>query len=134
MGGRVALAEQQATSYQPGDRVEVHSLNRWLPGTVVGASDGMGWVDVRLDDDPHVPQARDMPEGVSDELRLQFQENRGRLLTRPYRSDDVRPAKTTPTRTRRQAAAQPTGELRTWTDRSGRFSVEARFTVLPTAR
>ncbi len=130
MGGRVALAEQQATSYQPGDRVEVHSLNRWLPGTVVGASDGMGWVDVRLDDDPHVPQARDMPEGISDELRLQFQENRGRLLTRPYRSDDVRPAKTTPTRTRRQAAAQPTGELRTWTDRSGRFSVEARFTGL----
>lgn len=110
-GTTFALAQALGaeTDFRLGDQVEVKRGREWSRGEIVGIREDWGRVIVRLEEDSHLPG--EMP----DDIRVRF-------LTRPYRIEDVR-AITDRKRTLKSNASR----LRTWTDRTGKFSVEARF-------
>ncbi len=102
------LAEDGKARFKAGDRVEVEQFGEWQPGVVVGIDEKFGLVEVRLDDTKG--RYKDMPDDVRD-----------RFLTTRARAGNVRLAK--------KAAAQPKEpqKERTWKDRSGKFSIPAKF-------
>lgn len=101
-------AERTQSKFKPGDRVELQEGFDWVPGTVVGIDKDSGWVKVRLD------QA-DLPKGIPANVRSHLQ-------VRTIPAHNVRASRTA------QASA-PANEMpiRKWTDRSGKFSVDARY-------
>lgn len=112
----------QGGSYDVGDRVEVNRDNGWRPGTVVG---GRGTrITVRLDDD-----------GTLGDVPADLREKR---LTRSYFASDLRPARgaaatPAPAPTRGPVVSnvpQPavaSASRRTWSDQTGRFSIDATY-------
>ncbi len=116
----IAVAKDNA-SLKRGDRVEVKSLGQWVQGTVLGEPDS-GWVEVRLDV-LGMPSPASMPgvDTLSAEQRLRLEEAQEMMRVRRFAVDEVRVLNAAAT------DPAPTGSWRTWTDRSGRFSVEARF-------
>ncbi|WP_425396199.1 SHD1 domain-containing protein [Aeoliella sp.] len=121
----------QAETYNIGDRVEVKRGYDWLPGTVVGGSGTR--ISVRLDDE----------EGKFDTMSPEMREKR---LTRNYFVSSLRHAKgsappppSTPATSGRTIGVPPsapsaspfggmsTATSRTWSDQSGRFSIDATY-------
>jgi hypothetical protein len=101
--GRLVFA--QTPKYSKGDRVEVNDVfDGWKKGTVVSTNPRMGRVEVQIDESED-EDAQDFPESM-----------RARMLTRSYRVNQLRPLA-------EAKAARP----RKWTDRTGKFSVTARF-------
>jgi hypothetical protein len=94
-----AFAQRNKSKFKKGDRVEVRSGLQWQPATVVGVDNFSGWVEARMD-----TTARTGSRG-----------------TEEFPPSNVR--------TSRQPKPRPVAEapLRKWTDRSGKFSVEARY-------
>lgn len=85
-----------------GDRVEVLDDTNWRPGTVLSVDSRMGMIEVRMDEDE------------DDSLSNFPQRIREMRLTRRFQANKVR-------------AGTPVGDTRTWTDRSGKFKIEAQF-------
>lgn len=118
-----AAAELVAVTYKPGDRVEAKNGSEWKAGTVVEVNERSGRLKVRLDD-------INLPEQVPEQFRE-------RMSTRSFSADNVRPARA---KTAAKAAmnivekvAEKTSEpapSRKWSDRTGKFSVDARFDSL----
>jgi hypothetical protein len=105
-----AFAQRRSVpKYAVGDRVEVDDGFGWKNGTVVSVDSDRRRVEVRIDEDED-EAARFAPRDMPAELRE-------RMLTRSYSADRVRPS----------AAAGKTTVARTWTDRTGKFKVKAKF-------
>ena len=92
-----------SSKYAKGDRVEVEEGAEWRPGTVVSTNRRTGWIEVRLDEDD---MARRVPKSM-----------RAEMLTSDFLPSNVRPL----------ANAETVTVSRTWTDRSGKFKIEAQF-------
>ncbi len=103
------LAEPNKSSFKVGDRVEAKDFNQWKPGQVVAVDKQIGWIDVRLDES-------DLPASVPKEIR-------DRARTRKFDASDLRRV-AKPVANSAAATASP---LHKWTDRSNKFSNEARF-------
>jgi hypothetical protein len=104
-----ALAEQNNANFKVGDRVEVKQFDQWKPGKVVSVDKQSGWIDVRLDES-------DLPASFPKEMRE-------RARTQKFVVSDLRRA----ARPATKAAAAAANPIRKWTDRSNKFSIEARF-------
>src|SRR5215216_2584801 len=102
-----AIAERNAATLKKGERVEAKNGFDWQPGTVVDIRD-TGWVTVRLDQ-------VDVPGNIPKEFRE-------RIRTRPFPPDDVRRIKTA-----KLAKTDAVFPVRKWSDKSGKFSINARF-------
>jgi WD40 repeat protein len=124
IGVAPAAAQRDDASYRPGDRVEVNAGGGWKPGTVVEAPGDSRWVEVRLDvsDIPPLSSMPGMEGRLSEEARLRMEEARELMRASRYPVEYVRALESAPT-----TDPTPTGAWRTWTDRSGQFSVDARF-------
>jgi len=107
---RSADAKDRST-FKKGDEVEVREGIDWVPGVVVGVN-RLGWPEVRVDD----PDFRDFMQNAPAEFRE-------RAMTRRVPPDDIRPRQTP-----KKEKPVESAPLRTWTDRSGKFSVDARYT------
>jgi WD40 repeat protein len=94
----------RSSKYKPGDRVEVRDGFDWKPATVVSVDNFSGWVDARPD----------VPPGEA-----QF---RGQASVEKFPPSHVRASRAAATET-----AAPDRPLRKWSDKSGKFSVEARY-------
>lgn len=103
------FAQVQDSRFQPGERVEAEQMGEWRAGTVVESEHGTNRIRVRLDDDGK------LPDQIPAEVREKF-------LTESFRSDEVRPL-----RGEARAVKPATAALHTWTDRSGKHRVEARY-------
>ncbi len=103
-----AIAQRDKATFKKGDRVEVEDGFDWKPGTVIGTDRPSGWIEVRLD------QA-DLPDSVPKHVRERHQ-------TRRFPADNVE-------RSRAAAVEKPAKEepIRKWTDRTGKFSVNAHY-------
>jgi hypothetical protein len=99
-------AQRDAPKFKAGDQVEVQDGFEWKKATVVGIDPDTGWIEARLPDSA-------LPRGIPANMRREFG-------TRPYPPSDVRAVKAPA----REATAHPS---RTWTDKTGKFSVEAKF-------
>jgi hypothetical protein len=117
-----------AAAFKKGDKVEAQVGGDWKSGTVTEILGGGRMVKVHLDD-------ADAPSGLPEAARERF-------ATRPFPIDRVRAAKASAANTDTPAAeegpaATPTKKapapatnenpVRKWSDRSGKFSVDARF-------
>jgi hypothetical protein len=116
------VAQRDSAEYKVGDKVEVENGSEWMSGTVVKLVGRGGRIEVRVDD-PDFPKS--MPADI-----------RERFSTRPYPPDRVRPAKASAAKkgaakakAQKPADTPTTSEkpIRKWSDRTGKFSVDARF-------
>jgi hypothetical protein len=102
------IAQRASLPFKPGDSVEVKEGFEWKKATVVRVNRSTGWVEARLEE-------KDLPRGIPESMRKQ-------LSTSSFPPDQVRMAQAPIS-----AKATQVHSLRTWTDRSGKFSVQARF-------
>src|SRR5262245_20512105 len=112
------LADETAREFKAGDRVEAYSRGKWEPATVVELNQTHGWTKVRLDD----KAVADLPEN----MRAAFQ-------TIDLPANLMRPSASHAAATSKSPQPQSTREKpqsRTWTDRGGKFTVEATFVEL----
>lgn len=109
IGPAFCLADDGDAKYKQGDRVEVESFGEWQSGVVVGIDDRFDRIEVRLDDD------KDLPKNIPARAREAF-------LTRKVRPEDLRRLKDAA-----PAKPLPPQKERTWKDRSGKFSITAKF-------
>jgi WD40 repeat protein len=100
------LAQRAASSFKPGDEVEVKEGLNWRKGKVTGVNRSSGWVEVQLEDSGDRSARSKFATG---------------LRNRPYPPDWVRRPAASVEKSERTYAS------RTWTDRTGKFTVEARF-------
>lgn len=108
------FGQRKGTKFPVGSRVEVLEGNVWVAGTVVeGRHRGGDWVTVRLDKDPVGVFPPSMPAEV-----------REQALTQPHPPEDVRMLRGRNRRANSQDSRVP---IRTWTDRSGKFKISARY-------
>lgn len=132
---RVA-AQGIAPDLKQGDRVEVKRLGRWVSATVLSVQPRTNWVKVRLD----------KVEFPIEEIPQQFREQ---MMTETFPPDDVRiaqqdqkapsrtgtaerpqhgrPGNADPPRNSRSSKVEP---ARKWTDRTGRFNIDASYSGL----
>ncbi len=95
-------AQREKSKYKPGDHVEVRVGFDWKPATVESVDSFSGWIEARPD----------LPPGAA-----QF---RGPASMQKFPPTNVRASRTA-------AAATPDTPLRKWADKTGRFSIEARY-------
>ncbi|HVT29541.1 MAG TPA: SHD1 domain-containing protein [Lacipirellulaceae bacterium] len=95
-------AQREKSKYNQGDRVEVRVGFDWKPATVESIDRLSGWIEARPD----------LPPGAA-----QF---RGPASLQTFPPSSVRPIQNA-------AAASPDTPLRKWSDKTGRFSIEARY-------
>jgi WD40 repeat protein len=93
------------SQFKKGDPVEFRDGFDWKPGTVESVEDFSGWVTVRPDLPPEVGQFR------------------GKLPTEKVPPSDVRASKVKAPK----KSTAPSTPLRKWSDKSGKFSIEARY-------
>src|SRR3954468_21753860 len=93
-----AAAERNTSKYKKGDRIEVRDGFDWKPAIVVSVDSFSGWVDASIE-----------------------KVNGGRSEKRSFPASNVRASRTSKPRPVTDAP------LRKWSDRSGKFSVEARY-------
>ena len=93
-----AAAERTTSKYKKGDRIEVRDGLDWKPATVVNVDSFSGWVDASIE-----------------------KVNGGRSEKRSFPPSSVRASRAPKPR------AVPDAPLRKWSDRSGKFSVEAKY-------
>jgi hypothetical protein len=106
---------QRSAGYRLGDRVEVNHMGGWKKAVVVEAAKPGDWVEVKLEDDG------DLPSIVPKEAREHF-------LRQSMPPDRVRSSRSRSIRGERGAEnGKSTTASRTGSDRTGKFSVEARF-------
>lgn len=96
----------QTSKFKKGDRVEVDHVGTWREGTVVGVQRGTGWIQVRMDEDDFT---RRLPK-----------RSREFHLTHDFTPSDVRLLES-------GGNTKPPAAIRTWTDRTGKFKVDAQF-------
>jgi WD40 repeat protein len=125
-------AQCAEATFKKGDRVEVESAGERISGTVVSIDSQSGLVEILLDRS-EVPIPDDLPAGIRDQILTRvFHADRVRAIadasaapkSRTTKQGSSAPAAATPPAA---TSAQPT---RTWTDRTGKFSVTARFQKL----
>lgn len=101
-------AQTSKTKFKKGDRVEVREGIDWRTGSVVSINKDTGWVEVRLD-------KVDASQGIPAEFR-------NRMSRRSVPPDFVRLSRTQ----RPETPSQPY-PTRKWTDRTGKFSIDACY-------
>lgn len=115
------LADETAREFKAGDRVEAYSRGKWQPATVVELNQTHGWVKVRLDD----KAVADLPES----MRPAFQTvDLPAGMMRP--SANPAAAKDKSGKSPQPEPTKDKPQSRTWTDRGGKFTVEATFVEL----
>ncbi len=95
-------AQREKSKYKKGDRVEVRVGLDWKPATIESVDGFSGWIKARPD----------LPPGAA-----QF---RGPASLQEFPPSSVRASRTV-------ATAAPDTPLRKWTDKTGRFSIEAHY-------
>ena len=103
------IAGEEVAPLRPGDRVEVHHAGELSKGTIVRIESGSNWVEVRLDEDGQLPA--EVPQIAREQFLMQsFPMSQVKRLLGA-----------------REGNAQPPNSPRTWSDRSGKFRVEANL-------
>ena len=93
------------SKFKKGDRVEFRDGFDWKPGTVESVDDFSGWVSVRPDLAPEVGQFRGKPQ-TENVPPMNVRASQAKVPKKP---------------------AMPSMPLRKWSDKSGKFSIEARY-------
>ncbi|MCO6045175.1 SHD1 domain-containing protein [Aeoliella sp. ICT_H6.2] len=127
------VAVVHAETYDIGDRVEAQRGHDWIPGTVVGGSGTR--IRVRLDDDG---SSDSLPDDVREKRLLrnyyvsELRHAKGAAATAPAPSS-TRPSRRTLSVPSSSESASPFDSAmssvasRTWSDQSGRFSIDATY-------
>jgi hypothetical protein len=131
-----STAQDKAAVFKPGDRVEILTFGKWLPGTVAEVDSTGRRVKARLDERAlaEIPaslrsdyETKDVP--INWVRRVSGGANTNKASAGPQPpSSSQKPPSASPAQP--PALSTPAAQRRTWSDRAGKFNVEATFVEL----